>query len=296
MLTKKDMNKLAGLLYLLSISQNTSKRKASETLDISIDTVNKYLNELENEFGFKLLACNGRGTVITPQAQEILPLADTLKSILQEIDFVATTNSQVVGLVRVGIEDGITSTLFTEKVIDFFHRYPGLQIQAESGDNTSNLTVLETDLALSYTPPSGSDLVLCHSATIPCGLFASYGYIEEFGMPYDMDDLVNNHRFCEHIDNIRQINGWRELRKDIKHISYSSNSTYTVNYMTEVGAGIGIFPLNWRTENLINITNIVEDNNIALSYRIFLVAHKNTMHLPRIKAVIELIKEIMDEN
>lgn len=295
MLTKKDMNKLAGLLYLLSISQNPSKRKASETLETSIDTVNKYLQELESEFGFKLLACNGRGTVITPQAQEILPLANTLKSILQEIDFMAETNSQITGMVRLGIEDGITSTLFSDKVVDFFHRYPGLQIQTENGDNISNLTVLETDLALSYTPPCGSDLMLCKSKTVFCGLYASKRYIEEFGMPYDRDDLVNNHRFCEHSDNIHKIKGWKELRKDIKHISYSSNSTYTVNYMTEVGAGIGLFPQNCRTDKLVNITNIVDETNLDLSYQIYLIAHKDTMHLPRINAVIDFIKSAMDE-
>ena len=97
MLTKKDMNKLSGLLYLLSISQNSSKRKASDSLNTSMDTVNKYIGELEDELGFKLLASNGRGSQITPQAQEILPFAGTLKSILREMEFVAASNSHVTG-------------------------------------------------------------------------------------------------------------------------------------------------------------------------------------------------------
>ena len=72
MLTRKDMNKLVSLLYLLSVSQNASKRKASEKLDTSIDTINKYLGDLEQDLGSKLLASNGRGTQTTPEALEIL--------------------------------------------------------------------------------------------------------------------------------------------------------------------------------------------------------------------------------
>ena len=79
MLTKKDMNKLSGLLYLLSISQNSSKRKASDSLNTSMDTVNKYIGELEDELGFKLLASNGRGSQITPQAQENFALCRNIK-------------------------------------------------------------------------------------------------------------------------------------------------------------------------------------------------------------------------
>lgn len=90
MLTRKDMNKLVSLLYLLSVSQNASKRKASEKLDTSIDTINKYLGDLEQDLGSKLLASNGRGTQTTPEALEILPLGQTLKSILREVEFLAT--------------------------------------------------------------------------------------------------------------------------------------------------------------------------------------------------------------
>ena len=95
MLTRKDMNKLVSLLYLLSVSQNASKRKASEKLDTSIDTINKYLGDLEQDLGSKLLASNGRGTQTTPEALEILPLGQTLKSILREVEFLATKNSEI---------------------------------------------------------------------------------------------------------------------------------------------------------------------------------------------------------
>ena len=295
MLTRKDMNKLVSLLYLLSVSQNASKRKASEKLDTSIDTINKYLGDLEQDLGSKLLASNGRGTQTTPEALEILPLGQTLKSILREVEFLATKNSEISGVVRLSVEDGVTSTLLNGKFLDVFRRYPGLQIQTENGNGLSGLSLLDYDIAMSYTPPSGSDLTIYHAQTVRCGLYASPSYIEEFGMPYDMDDLLNNHRFCEQIYSSRQIKGWKELRKDIKHITYSSNSTYSVHYMTEAGAGISVFPVNWKTENLISVTNIIDECSIDLSYPVYLIAHRDTMKLPRVSTVLECLRRIMDD-
>ena len=210
MLTKKDMNKLSGLLYLWSISQNSSKRKASDSLNTSMDTVNKYISELEDELGFKLLASNGRGSQITPQAQEILPFAGTLKSILREIEYVAAANSQVAGLVRVGIEDSITTMPFTQRVLDFFRMYPGLRLQTHISNDISELNAMETDLILSCQPPSSTDMIICQSKEVQCGLFASQNYIAQFGLPYDRDDLLNNHRFCEHVNYSRYIAGDRK--------------------------------------------------------------------------------------
>ncbi len=293
MLTKKDMNKLAGLLYLLSVSQNSSKRKASDSLKTSMDTVNKYLGELEAELGFKLLASNGRGTQITPQAQEILPLADTLKSILREIEYTVAANSQVSGVVNVGIDDSIVTVPFTDKVADFFYQYPGLQLQTENSQNLSELSLMEKDLILSCTPPQNSELVVYYSQEVQCGLFAAKQYVEQFGMPYDMDDLLNNHRFCEHVNYAKYIPGWCELRKNIKHITYSSHSIHTVKLMTDAGAGIGLLTLRWKSSNMINIANLVADGEIKLSYPLYLIGHKKTIDIPRVKAVAELIKQMI---
>ena len=293
MLTKKDMNKLSGLLYLLSISQNSSKRKASDSLNTSMDTVNKYIGELEDELGFKLLASNGRGSQITPQAQEILPFAGTLKSILREMEFVAASNSHVTGLVRVGVEDCITTLPFTQKVMEFFGLYPGLRLQTETCSDMSALIAQDVDLVLSCQPPNNSELMICQSKEVQCGLFASQNYIAQFGMPYDKDDLLNNHRFCEHVNYVKYINGWRDLRKGIKHVVYLSNSIHTVNIMIEAGAGIGLLTLNWKNENLVNIASIMADTDAKLSYPVYLIGHRNKINLPRVKAVIELVKQMM---
>ena len=65
--------------------------------------------------------------------------------------------------------------------------------------------------------------------------------------------------------------------------------------MTEAGAGISVFPVNWKTENLISVTNIIDECSIDLSYPVYLIAHRDTMKLPRVSTVLECLRQIMDD-
>ena len=40
MITKKDIAKLEGLLMLVAVSENNSKKKVAEALNLSVDTLN----------------------------------------------------------------------------------------------------------------------------------------------------------------------------------------------------------------------------------------------------------------
>ena len=53
MVNKKDISIIESLLFLQAIDQCAGKRKASETLNISIDTINKYIESLEDEYILK---------------------------------------------------------------------------------------------------------------------------------------------------------------------------------------------------------------------------------------------------
>lgn len=293
MITKKDLIKLESLLYLLSITQHASKRKASDALSTSVDTVNKYLAELESELGFTLFTSNGRGSKVTPQAQEILPLAETLKSILREIEFIAGENSEVAGIVRVAVEDGISQTLFDDGISSLFNIYPNLKIISENVNERANIISMEADIGISYLPPAGGDLVLCYTHKVPCGLFAAENYIKKFGMPYNMEDMLNNHRFCTHTDYARRMFGWKDLIKEVRHVVYTGNSIFGVNKMTMHGGGIGVFPLQSAPQDLLKIYGLSEELNVNLYYNIYIVAHKNTKNIPRIRTMIDYFKELL---
>ncbi len=295
MLSKKDINKMSGLLYLLSVMQNKSKRKASESLSTSIDTLNKYIAELEQELGLKIFSNDGHGSIISPQGQELVILAEELNDILQQLDDIALSSNKVGGQVKIGVEEGVSQTLFNNKIIDFITNYPDMHIMSSCCDNVNQMNLHTIDILLSYTIPSSNTMSVYHSSVLPCGLFASKSYIDKFGFPNTLQELVNEHHFCDNPNYIRQIQGWKEFRKLLRHISYSANSVYMVNNMVSAGGGIGLMPLHHKYDNLLNIGQILAETGINFSYNIHLLAHPKTLAYPKIAAVLNLLKQVMSE-
>ena len=78
MINKKDISKLESLLYLYAFSKHGSKRAVAEKLGASVDTVNKYISDLQAETKTYFLKSNGRGTFITPEGKRVLKVAENI--------------------------------------------------------------------------------------------------------------------------------------------------------------------------------------------------------------------------
>ncbi len=71
MITKRNLKCLEGLLLLISLSCTGSKRKTAAQMDISVDTVTKYVVFLEACIGCKLLI-NHHNCMLTAKARELV--------------------------------------------------------------------------------------------------------------------------------------------------------------------------------------------------------------------------------
>lgn len=293
MLTKKDLMKLESLLYLLSFSKSGSKRNVAESLGISTDTMNKYISDLEESLGFKLINSNNRGSVLTPQAKEILPLADTLKSIIREIEFIAQSNTEVSGTVRIAIQHGCATPLYKADMQDFYRKYPGIKLDVAISNfsETDNIHDEDFDVIISFVEPTGGDKVIIETKNAVCGFFTSEEYLKEYGMPYDLNDLLNNHRLCLNEQNAKYIEGLKGLVKDMKHIVYMSSSTFSTYIMACRGVGIAVFPLAYDTGNLMNISGIIDNEMVSMNCKMYLIANRNTKDVPKIRAVLDYLKQ-----
>ena len=94
MISKQDIAKLEGLLMLVALAENNSKKKVAESLSLSVDTLNKYLADLEKELGIKLVTSNGRGSVLTHEAQHIIKMGFDVKKVIRGVDVVASHRSE----------------------------------------------------------------------------------------------------------------------------------------------------------------------------------------------------------
>lgn len=289
MISKKDFMNVESIFMLSAIAQHAGKRKASEALNTSVDTINKYVDNLEQELGMKLLSSNGRGSSLTANGQKIVDKASRIKEILNDLYSVVPIDGEINGEVRIGMNLGVRSNVIPRDSGDFFNRYPGLSIISELTPDDPDMNDMSYDLGVTYDIPQGNDLVVLNSVDIKCGFFASPLYLSQHGYPIDITDMVENHRLVAKNKTTTWAKGWSDILKKSKHVCFRSNNPASLVEVIRYGVGIGVMPMRFKEEGFVCLDNIPCD----VSMRFYLIGHKSTKDIPKIRLVIDYYKELM---
>lgn len=290
MVTKRDLSMIESVLFLQAIDQFAGKRKASEALSTSIDTINKYIDCLEQDLGVKLISSNGRGSSLTSAAQKIVSKTAKIREVLDEIYNIRLENREVKGEVRVFISLGYASYMVPQDLSSLFDLFPELKIVSNTALDPSMVDVRDIDIALTYEEIDNFDVVLISEKKVHCGFFASSKYLSEHGYPVDLDDMVKNHRFItKHDSLLKKAIGAEKFEH--ARINFVSNNTLALINALENNVGIGIMPLSFALKGLVCLDNIICD--MPVHYRLY--ANRNTKDIPRVRTLINFYKGIMDK-
>lgn len=291
MATKKDIMNLESMFMLAEIERSSGKRQASKQYNVSVDTLNKYLDNLESELGFKLLSSSGRGSVLTPRAEELMAKISQIEAVLHEIYSLKSDRKDISGEVVIGMPLIVSSNLQPLDMPSFFDRYPGIRFKSQISldSETTEARISNVDIAIVAVKPTNPDLVIVASKEIECGLFASPEYLSRYGYPLDIEDMLKNHRIVHKIGMETWIPEWNNMVKKTHCISYISSSPYTQIEAVRNSGGISVLPLRYKEEGLVCLDNIKLETTLTF----YLVAHKQSKDIPKIRAVLDYYKELI---
>ncbi len=292
MINKQDIFNLRNLMYLYALSKTKNKKAVSDEFGISIDTLNKYIIDLENSIKTKLVFSNARGTMINPEGQLVLEIASEIAQKLHFFDSYVHGENQYRGNVRFCTSGPLIEYVSSPRFLDFTRLYPNIKVEANITSNASDLHALETDVSIDYFPPTDKDSVLIKEQKIKFGLFASPSYLEEHGRPKDLNDLYDNHRLCLKTGPSTKIPCVAGLVKNMKQIAYSSDSVMVFKTAPDSGLGIGFCPVTTGRRHLVLLDNLEFDYDVD----VYLIAHRNTKDIPRIRVFINYIKNVLEKN
>ena len=128
MMKKQNFMSLQALLNLSAIDKCGGKRKVSELLGLSIDTINKYIAILEGEVGYELLINNGRGSQLTPRCKELVKHAEVIEEIFNKVYYEEIYDKDLHGDVLVSMPLSVSTNLLPESIGDFFEQYPDINL------------------------------------------------------------------------------------------------------------------------------------------------------------------------
>lgn len=194
MFSKRDLMNMEGIMVLQAIKDNAGKRNAAKRLNTSVDTLNKYLMNLEAELGVPLVASDERGCTLTEFGEKVLEVTVDIKRSLQQAYSVVDTARTVKGEVRIAYDNNLRCNLYNKTLGEALAKYPDMSVHVDMLNMVPDLSHLSYDIYLGYDIPKGKDLVVLASKEVECGYFASFDYIQQNSFPKDIDDLAKNHR------------------------------------------------------------------------------------------------------
>ncbi len=289
----KDVNLLQAICYLKIIEKYAGKKQAAQKFGVSIDTLNKYIDNLEQELGYKVLSSNVKGSFLTPRGKALLQKSAVIEQVLDDIKSVPTNLKEISGEVRVAVSSIAASAIFSKDLVSFYEQYPKIKLLhlIRNEDGQKGIPFSDVDIALSLSLPADSDSVVLCSKKIEFGFFAAPQYISKHGYPQNLEDLTQNHQIINKIGYEKYIEGWEDLLKKAKSNNFATNVCYYMYEVLKSGLGIGIMPLRFKQEGMFHLEHLPCQSNISLH----LLTHQGSKDIPKNRVVLNYYKDLLQE-
>ena len=239
------MDRLTATRVFVEVVERGSQTAAADALDMSRAMVSRYLSELENWVGARLLhrttrklSLTGAGEQLLEQCREMLAMAEAMQSVSQPADAAPR------GSLRIACSQSLAQAWLVHALGDFIALYPQVSVDLLVGSEAVNLVEARIDLALRITNQLDPNLITRQLAVCRSVVCATPAYLQQHGTPQHPEDLAL-HNCLSYAYFGRSI--WEFLRDGEQHAvavagNLSANESMVLLEATLADAGISLQP------------------------------------------------------
>ncbi|MEX3972591.1 LysR family transcriptional regulator [Paraburkholderia caribensis] len=200
--------------FFILIARLKSLSGAARALDLTPPAATKRLGLIEQRLGTRLVNRTTRSVSLTPEGETYLRYATQIVAQVRQMeDDISGSRSDPHGLLRINATLGFGRTTIAPLVSDFAKRFPNVEIQFEVTDRPIDLVEEAFDMAIRFGELPDSRLSARRIMSNRRFLCASPRYLERFGTPERVEDLVQ-HRCIIHRQNDDAYGVWRYMQGD----------------------------------------------------------------------------------
>ncbi|QNK33457.1 LysR family transcriptional regulator [Serratia sp. JUb9] len=185
------MDRITAAEVFVAIVESGSMIAAAEALDMSRAMVTRYLAQMEQWAGARLLHRTTRKLSLTDAGERTLERCRQMLAVAGEIDLVeAEANVELRGLLRITCSQSLGQTTLAAAVTHYLRRYPQVAVDLQMNNRAVNLVEERIDLALRITNELDPNLIarpLSRCASVVC---ATPDYLAAHGTPRQPQDLA----------------------------------------------------------------------------------------------------------
>ncbi len=236
------------LLIFAHVAEIGSFSRAADRLRLPKSTVSRRLSALEQRLGERLLLRTTRRQTLTEFGSQLLEHA---RQVAAEVEAVAELSERrqaaPSGRLRVSMPSDLANLLLTDAIAAFVALHPGIALELDLSPRRVDLLGEGYDLAVRMGPLSDDGLLAARRLSeFSSGLYASPGYLAQFGQPETPQDLTR-HRAIRLLGGNGDPVAWR-LRngeafwEGVPPGQVTANSPEFLIRLARAGAGIAAVP------------------------------------------------------
>ncbi|CAB3721942.1 MULTISPECIES: LysR family transcriptional regulator [Achromobacter] len=184
------MDRLKAMQVFVEVADRGSLSAAAVHLDMSRAMVSRYLAEMEQWVGVRLLHRTTRRLSLTPAGAETLPRCRQMLDMVGDLhSAVATPEDTPRGLLRITTSMSFGARHLAPAVTDYVKRHPGTSVDLMLVERAVNLVEERVDLAVRITNDLDPNLIARKLAVCRSVVCASPEYLAREGVPARVEDL-----------------------------------------------------------------------------------------------------------
>lgn len=239
------MDRLIAMQVFVTVVDMGSQSAAADHLDMSRPVISRYLAELENWVGARLMHRTTRKLSLTAAGDEILPRCRQLLELSTDMQAAVSSPSEALrGDLRISVGTSLGHAQMAYAISDFVKLHPGVKIDLQSIDRTVNLIDERIDLAIRASNDLDPNLIARLLTVNTSTICASPAYLRENPTPQRVQDL-SAHNCLTHSYFGRYLWHFEQDGEQIEvpvQGNISANEATALLNATKAGAGVAMLP------------------------------------------------------
>ncbi|WDY58992.1 LysR family transcriptional regulator [Pseudomonas sp. PSKL.D1] len=247
------MDRLNAMRVFVTVVDLGSQSAAADHLQLSRPVVSRYLAELEDWVGARLMQRTTRKLSLTaaglhtlPRCRQLLELAGDLQAAVRQPDDAPR------GELRISVSTSFGQAQLVDAVAEYVRRYPAVNVELQMLDRTVNLVDERIDLAIRTSNDLDPNLIARRLTICRSAICAAPAYLQEHGTPRQVEELSGHncltHTYFGHSLWHFEVDG-QQVAVPIKG-NISANEAMTLQKAAMAGAGIAMLPTYQAAEAL----------------------------------------------
>ncbi len=249
------MDRLTAMQVFAEVAHSGSFSATADKLDMSRAMVTRYVAELEQWLGARLLQRTTRSVTLTDAGESCLRRSLQMLALMENVEEETHSHDGTLrGQLRITCSTSFAYAQIAAAVVDFLKLHPQLKIDLNASEGALNLVDARIDLAIRIS--AEPDPMLIGRALAPCAsvLVASPAYLAAQGLPQAPADLAT-HRCLSYANFGKSV--WK-LHRGSEHAQVSVASHFSANEATALlraalaGGGIALQPTYLANPHLLD--------------------------------------------